>query len=175
MDTLVKIGEKAPEFQLPDLEGNLFSLDGAGGWIRVLNFWSAECTWCERVDSELMDYLDAWKGWVKGVWIAANANESPELISRVAKERGISPVLLDRQQKLATLYGAQTTPHFFIVDARGNLAYQGAWDDITFRKRVATQIYVPQVVEALRQGHVPEITQTPPYGCALVRFSDPGD
>ncbi len=54
--------------------------------------------------------------------------------------------------------------------AAGKLAYQGAWDDITFRQRVATQIYVPRVIEALKQNRIPEVTQTPPYGCALVRF-----
>ena len=170
MDTLIKSEEMAPEFELADLEGNLYSLSGSHGRIRVLNFWSAECTWSERVDHELMAYLKAWKDRVKVWWIASSANETRELIARVAEERKIPVVLLDGEQSVANLYGAQTTPHFFIVDANGRLAYQGAWDDITFRKRMPTQVYVPQVVEALLQGHSPEISQSPPYGCALVRM-----
>jgi len=173
MDTVVKIGQRAPQFELPDLDGHLYSLEGLKGWIRVINFWSAECTWCERVDHELISHLDAWKTGVKVIWIASNANESRELIVKVARERDIPIALWDANQKVSNLYGAQTTPHFFVVDAQGILAYQGAWDDITFRKRVATQIYVPQVVEALSQRHTPVVTQTPPYGCVLVRISKP--
>jgi hypothetical protein len=64
------------------------------------------------------------------------------------------------------------TPQFFVVDAKGKLAYQGSWDDITFRQRVATQVYMPQVVEALKQHLVPQINHTLPYGCVLVHFHD---
>jgi peroxiredoxin len=173
MDTIIGIGEKTPQFQLPDLQCNLYSLEGLPGWIRVLYFWSAECTWCERVDHEILAFQDAWEEHVKVVWIASNANESRELIERVATDRILPIVLLDSNQQVANLYGAETTPHFFVVDIRGNLAYRGAWDDITFRQRVATQVYLPQVIEALRHHQTPKLTQTQPYGCMLVRFSGP--
>jgi len=173
LDTLVKIGEKAPQFILPDLDDKQFSLDGWNGWIRVLYFWSAECIWCERVDRELIGFINSWEGRVKCVWIASNANETHELITKVAKARDIPSVLFDEGHRVADQYEAQVTPHFFIVDAGGKLAYQGAWDDITFRKRVATQVYVPQVVQALREGSIPGITQTPAYGCELVRYPEP--
>jgi hypothetical protein len=106
---------------------------------------------------------------VNVIWIASNANEGRDLIEREAVERHIPSVLLDVDQRVADLYGALTTPHFFIVDFDGKLAYQGAWDDITFRHRTASQVYVPQVVEALKQGKTPKVSQTPPYGCTLVR------
>ncbi|HEX9091752.1 MAG TPA: redoxin domain-containing protein, partial [Anaerolineales bacterium] len=82
MDAVISIGEKAPHFVLPDQYDQQFSLDGWDGWIRVLYFWSAECIWCERVDLELIGLLDSWEGQVKCVWIASNANESPELIAK---------------------------------------------------------------------------------------------
>ncbi|MGE5124476.1 MAG: redoxin domain-containing protein [Acidobacteriaceae bacterium] len=170
MDTMIKIGETAPEFQLPDLRGGSCSLSDLSGWIRVLNFWSAECTWSERVDHELITYLEAWKKDVKAIWIASNANEGRDLVRQVSEERSIPSLLLDPDQSVADLYGAQTTPHFFVLDKAGRLAYQGAWDDITFRQRVATRVYIPQAVEALMHGQLPKIAQTPPYGCALVRF-----
>ena len=65
MDTLVSFGEQAPLFTLPDLKGNSWALEDFRGMIVVLNFWSAECDWCQRVDSELVTYLDAWKERVK--------------------------------------------------------------------------------------------------------------
>jgi peroxiredoxin len=172
MDAIIPIGAQAPEFELPDLKGSRHDLQDFRGGIQVLNFWSAECTWCERVDREITAFLNQWRDRVKVLWIASNANETRELIEKVAGARELPTVLLDERQQVAKLYGVQTTPHFFVVDSKGKLAYQGAWDDITFRQRVAIHIYVPQVVEALLKNLSPEITQTPPYGCALVRFQE---
>lgn len=173
MDPINMIGDKAPQFQLIDLEGNVYSLEDLKGWIIVLYFWSAECDWCARVDNELMEFMKGWKEQVKVLWIASNAYEPRELIEEVANERAIAPVLLDEYQHTANRYGAQTTPHFFVLDAKGIMAYQGSWDDISFRHRVATQIYVPQAVDALMQARALKISQTPAYGCMLVRYSDP--
>jgi peroxiredoxin len=170
MDSIISIGEQAPQFQLPNLKGRLHNLSDLLGRIVVLNFWSAECEWCERVDHELTTFLDPWKDEVKVLWIASNTNESGDLIKKVATDRNIPTVLLDTDQQVADVYGAQTTPHFFVINASGKLAYQGAWNDVTFRQRVATQVYVPLVIDALRRNNIPKITQTPPYGCMLVRF-----
>ncbi len=172
MDPIVTVGEKAPEFQLPDLKGRMYALGELRGRIVVLNFWSAECVWCERVDHQLTALIDQWKAEVKVLWIASNANESRELIEKVASDRELPDVLVDAHQQVANLYGAYTTPHFFVVDESGKLAYQGAWDDITFRQRVATKLYVPKVIESLKQNLIPEVTQTPPYGCVLVRMPE---
>jgi peroxiredoxin len=169
MDPVISIGDKAPTFQLKDIKGQSHSLVEMLGKIMVLNFWSAECAWSERVDSEIIAYMTRWKDDVQVWWIAANANEAQGLIEKVAAERNLPTVLLDRQQTVTDWYGAQTTPHLFIVDKSGKLAYQGAWDDITFRQRVVTQRFVPQAIEALRRNLTPEVTQTAPYGCVLVR------
>jgi peroxiredoxin len=172
MDAVIPIGAKVPSFQLPDLEGNLVSLKDFRGSIVVLNFWSSECSWCERVDRELVGYSAKWNDGVKILWIASNAHETRDMAKKVAIDREIPIVLLDAQQKVANIYGVQTTPHFFLVDRQGNLAYQGAWDDITFRQRVASQHYMTQAIRALMNGEHPDITQTKAYGCTLVRFTE---
>lgn len=150
MDTIIKIGEKVPQFQLHDLGREEHTLEGYAGWIVVLNFWSAECDWCKRVDEELITFLDVWKDKVKVLWIASNQNESRGLIEKTATERKLPTILIDTDYHVADLLGALTTPHFFILDGNGILRYQGAWDDITFRQRTATQVYVPAAIEALR-------------------------
>ncbi len=169
MDPLIPTGLHAPEFDLLDYKGRCYSLREMRGKIVVLNFWSAECHWSERVDNELITHLLSWKDQVQAWWIDSNANETPELINQVAIERKLPVVLLDQNQAVADLYGAQTTPHLFVIDRAGKLAYQGAWDDITFRQRTATQVFVPQVVEALINNTPAQVSVTPPYGCVLVR------
>jgi peroxiredoxin len=170
MDTIIKIGDLAPRFLLYDLNGEEHTLEDFLGRMVVLNFWSAECDWCKRVDEELVTHLDAWKDWAKVLWIASNENESRSLIEKAAAERKLPTVLVDKEHHVADLFGALTTPHFYILDGRGILRYHGAWDDITFRKRTATKVYVSMVIEALRNDQLPVVTSTPAYGCTLVRY-----
>ena len=103
------------------------------------------------------------------VRIASNKNETWEQLNTVAKERGVSLVLQDAKQEVADLYAAQTTPHCYLVDAEGLLRYQGAFDDVTFRQRTARQQYATAALEAILAGQEPQPTETPPYGCSIVR------
>ena len=170
MDPLIPNGQPAPDFSLPDLAGSLHRLSDQHSRLAIASFWSAECPWSERVDHILLSYLPDWGERVALLSIASNDNEEPELLARVARERGLPLVLHDAGHRVADLYGAQATPHLFVVDASGILRYQGALDDVTFRQREPTQHYLLQAVEALLAGHLPDPAQTIPYGCALVRY-----
>jgi hypothetical protein len=70
---------------------------------------------------------------------------------------------------VAGRYGAQTTPHAFLIDRQGNLRYRGAVDDVSFRQRVATKFYLKDAVGTLLAGYLPEVTDVQPFGCAIVR------
>ena len=160
----------APDFTLPDLNGDPHSLEDFTGRIVILNFWSAECPWSSRADQEMMEFLQKWGDLVTYLPIASNVNEKKEIITAEANERGYSILLHDVNQQVADLYGAITTPHLFVIDVEGILRYQGAFDDVTFRQRTPTQNYLKMVVEALLQGKPPNPSQTPSYGCIIVRY-----
>lgn len=159
----------APDFTLPDLNGNMHSLKDYRDHIAVINFWSAECPWSSRTDQELVKYLQDWGAQVVLMPIASNVNESPESVAEEAAERGLSIVLLDNNHQIADLYGATTTPHLFVVDAQGILRYQGAFDNVTFRQRTPTQKYLRTAIESLLRGKLPDPSCTPSYGCTIVR------
>ncbi|MBN1665860.1 MAG: redoxin domain-containing protein [Anaerolineales bacterium] len=172
MDSLIHTGQPAPIFTLPALDGSLHRLEEGRGRIIVLNFWSAECPWAERGDRELLGYLPAW-GQRAALWtIASNAHETPELMIQAAAQRCLPIVLHDADQRVADLYEAQTTPHFFVIDTDGILRYQGALNNVTFRQRNATRFYLRDAVEALLSGTLPDPAQTAPYGCTIVRHVD---
>ena len=95
----------------------------------------------------------------------------PEQISSVARQRGIKLVLMDADHSVADRYEAQTTPHVFIADEFGLLRYRGAFDDVAFRQREATQFYVKNAVDALLNGNMPNPSDTKPFGCTIVRFA----
>jgi peroxiredoxin len=171
MDPLARVSKPAPEFSLPDLEGNTHNLVDLLGQIVVLNFWSAECPWAQRVDGSLHALRVIWPEDVVYWPIASNVNESLELISTTAAQHDQPVVLVDRDQVVADMYGAVTTPHFYVIDRQGVLRYAGSYDDVTFRQRTPTRSYLEEAVSALVAGLHPDPVKTPPYGCALVRHS----
>ena len=165
------VGLKAPDFTLNDLENKVHSLSDFRQGLVIINFWSAECPWAERGDQLLLEWLTGWQGQVVLLPVASNANEPPDLMKKVAGERGLPFVLYDRDHQVADLYSAQTTPHVFVLDEQRLIRYMGGLDDITFRKRTASRFYLREAVEALLDGRRPEISQTDPYGCTIARYS----
>jgi thiol-disulfide isomerase/thioredoxin len=165
----MQLNEPVPKFELFDLQGVLHKLRDYCGKIVIINFWSAECPHSERTDQYLLDVLERWNGEVVLLSIAANQNESVRLVAEAAKARHIPQVLMDSDHRIADLYEAFTTPHVFVLDHQGILRYRGAVDDITFRRKEATRFFLEEAIEALLRGHLPELTETPTYGCTIVR------
>ena len=167
---MIPLGQPAPGFTLPDLAGHAHSLAEARGRIAIVNFWSAECGWCERTDAQLLALTQTWGDAATLLPIASNLNEGPALLARVAGQRGLPLVLIDAEHQVADLYGALTTPQLFVIDQDGILRYKGAFDDVTFRQRTPTQNYLRKAVEALLTGRQPDPAQTLSQGCSIVRY-----
>lgn len=169
MDPLAAVGEPAPDFLLHDLDGVPHRLSEQRGMIMVLNFWSADCPHCKRLDERIVLLRPGWADRVRVWWIAPNDCEDAASLRRAARRRAASPVLRDAGQAIADRLGAQTTPHLFVIDALGMLRYAGAPDDVTLRHRVATRDYLGGAVDALLRDESPDPGSTAPYGCAIVR------
>jgi len=165
----VELHQPAPDFELPDIQGKLHRPCDYRGKIVILNFWSAECPHSARTDGLIINLLEEWNGEVELLSLAANRNESVQMVEEAAKTRHIPRLLIDAQQVVADQYEAMTTPHIFVLDQAGVLRYRGAVDDVTFRHREATQFFLRDAVEALLQGRVPGVSETPAYGCTIVR------
>jgi peroxiredoxin len=166
----LQTGQAAPDFTLPDINGKNIALKDFRGQVVIVNFWSAECTWAERADEALLALLRTWGEQVVMLAVASNAHEDVELVRNTASQRQLPYLLIDEKARVADLFGAQTTPHLFLVDRQGILRYQGAFDDITFRQRTATKDYLRQAVEAVLAGAEPDPGETPAYGCTIVRL-----
>ena len=171
MDSLIQINHPAPDFELPDLMGAPHRLTGVQGRMLVLNFWSSECPWAQRGDEILAELKLAWGDRVELWSIASNANETDEQLALAAAAREPGLVLRDAEHEVADLYGAVTTPHFFVIDEKGVLRYRGAPDDTSFRQREPTAHYLKDVVEALLNGREPNPAETAGYGCTIVRHA----
>lgn len=171
MDPVAKVGELAPDFELPDLDGQQRSLVAWRGSIVVLNFWSAECDHSVRADSVINELKESWAPEVVFGYIAPNENESDDLLRSAARDRKADPLLLDRGHRVTDLYGAASTPHLVVIDPTGFLRYAGGLDDVSIARRDPSRNYLKEAVEAVKAGRDPDPSETPPFGCAIVRHA----
>jgi len=163
------INKPAPNFELPDLQGETHRLSEYLGRIVIVNFWSCECPHSERADALILQWFKEWDREVELLPIASNQNESAQSVEDAVRSRSLPRVLMDAGHIVADLYEAVTTPHVFVVDRDGILRYRGAVDDVTFRQRTASRFFLKETVDMLLEGHLPTPTETPAYGCTIVR------
>ncbi|RTL40952.1 MAG: redoxin domain-containing protein [Burkholderiales bacterium] len=87
-------------------------------------------------------------------------------------ERGAAPTatLLDPKGDLGRLYGAQTTPHMFVIKGDGTLVYKGGIDSIASAKPediAKAEPYVTEALAAVAAGRKVDKASTRPYGCSV--------
>ena len=70
----------------------------------------------------------------------------------------------DNGAKVADRFDARTTPHCFVIDAKGVIQYAGAFDDDPRGRKENPVNYVGEAVDALLDGKKVETTKTRPYG-----------
>lgn len=165
----MEINQPVPDFELPDLNGTRHRLSNYRGRIVIVNFWSCECPHSERTDKAILSMFVQWQDDVTMLTIASNRSETVEALKEAAESRRLPNVLHDADCSVANLFDAQTTPHVFVIDRDGILRYRGAVDDVTFRQRKPTRFFLDEAVESLLSRQSPTLTESPAYGCAIVR------
>ena len=175
------VGNPAPEFTLPCLDGNAHSLSDYKGKIVVLEWTNPGCPVVQRHYRDgLMPALQK-ESLDKGVvWLVINstnpghANFKPaEDLKKIYADwkSAFTAFLMDPDGKTGKAFGAKTTPHMFIIDKGGRLAYSGAVDDDPQGTRPDRASYVAPAIESLLKGKSVATTTTKPYGCS-VKYAD---
>jgi len=172
----------APDFELADLDGNKVSLSSFLGKTVVLEWFNPGCPFVNYAhgdDGPLNAMAAQWQQ--RGVvWLAINSGAPGKQghggeANRAAKRRWSMshPILVDESGEVGHSYGAKTTPHLFIVDREGKLAYSGAVDNTPFGKvpSEGSVNYVVLALDALLDDREVEIRSTQSYGCS-VKYAD---
>lgn len=90
----------------------------------------------------------------------------------LAGESGASPshILLDPAGEIGRAYDARTTPHMYLIEPDGMLAYTGAIDDRPSARHETVkgaENYVLAALDAMERGAPVENASTKPYGCSV--------
>ena len=173
-----KVGDKAANFRLKDVSGKYVSLNdypNAKGFIVV--FTCNHCPYAQAYQDRIMALDRKYSG--MGYPVIAISSSDPGLVPEDsydkmvtrAKEKDYTfPYLFDENQVVMHQYGAQRTPHVFVLSKSGSdltVQYIGAIDDNFQDPSKVTSPYVANAVDALLAGRTPEPSFTKAIGCGI--------
>ena len=118
----VTVGSAAPDFTLPDLNGNKVSLSDFEGKTVLLTFWASWCPTCRTENKHLAKIYPKYKD--KGFEIlAVSLDRSRTNWEKAVEKDGITwsqvSDLEGVDSPIATKYGVYATPTTFLIDSSG--------------------------------------------------------
>ncbi|MCK0180594.1 thioredoxin family protein [Flavobacteriaceae bacterium S0862] len=173
-----EVGDVATDFKLENIDGKKVSLADyteAKGFIVI--FTCNTCPYAVQYEDRIiaLDKKYASKGYPVIAIQPNDPNVQPGDSMEAMKARAVSkgftfPYLMDEDQKIYPQYGANKTPHVYILEKtnKGNIVkYIGAIDD-NYKDASAVNVkYAENAVDALLAGNeVPETT-TRAIGCSI--------
>ena len=171
----LKIGDPAPSFRLPGVNGMNYSLEDFRNKKVVIVMFS--CNHCPTVKAYQDRFVELQRDYEdKGVsLIAINSNDdknypedSFENMKTRAREKGFNfPYLRDESQKVAKAYGAERTPEVFVFDEKRTLRYHGRIDDNVYDPKEVRQHYLRDALDAVIIGRKVPLEDTEPVGCTI--------
>lgn len=172
---ILELGSKAPDFSLPGVDGKDWSLASFKDAKALCVVFSCNhCPYVVAYEGRLVD-LQSEFGPRGFQMVAINANDAEdypedsfEAMRVRARERGFNfPYLRDESQSVARTYGAVRTPHVFLFDAAGSLAYVGRIDDSWDKPERVLKRELRDAVEDLLEGRRVKVPETFAVGCSI--------
>ncbi len=174
--TMLPLGTSAPDFLLPDTEGNVVSLsDFSGSRALLVIFLCNHCPYVKHVADQLKALSDDYMPRGVGVvGISSNdadkyPDDSPAAMAEEKAQRGYPfAYLYDEDQSVAQAYAAACTPDFFLFDADQKLVYRGQLDASRPNSGIpVTGQDLRTAIDAVLEGGLPSDQQTPSLGCNI--------
>ncbi len=174
----LEIGQPAPGFELPGVDGNRYNLEDYRGKVKALAviFSCNHCPYVIKWEDRMIDLAKEYKD--RGFELIAVCSNDPARYPQDsfanmkvrAREKGFPfPYVHDETQEVARAYGAKVTPHVFLFDGDLKLRYRGAIDDNPDLENRPTANYLKDAVEALLAGEPDAVgtSKTREVGCSI--------
>jgi len=171
----LKIGSKAPDFNLLGVDNKFYSLDSfADKKILIVIFSCNHCPYVQAYEQRIISIQKEFSE--KSVQIVAiNSNEDknyPEdsfdqMIKRSSEKQFNFPYLRDETQEVAKAYGATHTPEIFLFDQERKLRYHGKIDDNWKEPEKVKYQYLRKAIEEVLEGIEVSIPETFSIGCTI--------
>lgn len=177
----IPIGQTVPSFEVKDINGIIHSLEKYKGKIIVLEWFNLGCPFVKKHYTQSGNIPKLQKKYTDEgiIWLSVCSNNknhrdysnAEELKKLTETEKVASTgVVIDDDGELGKKFGAITTPHFFIINKDGKLAYKGAIDDIRSANPAdisKAKNYISSALDALKAGTKIKKPSTKSYGCSV--------
>ncbi len=172
---MLPLGTAAPDFSLPDTDGNTVSLSDFSGKPLLVAFICNHCPFVihirEGFASLCREYQERGVA-VVGISsndISTHPDDSPEKMAAEKASAGYAfPYLFDESQDVAKAYNAACTPDFFLFDASHKLVYRGQLDDSRPDSGIpVTGADLRAAFDAVLAGEPVSEEQKPSVGCNI--------
>ncbi|MFB6234009.1 MAG: thioredoxin family protein [Halopenitus sp.] len=175
-DSELERGDAAPDFELPGVEGETFTLDSFDAGALLVVFTCNHCPYAQAKFDLLNELADEYDD-LAVVGINPNdATEYPEDSFEKMQEYvdagtvDYDAYLRDESQDVAQAYGAVCTPDPFLfgrVDDDWVLRYHGRLDDALGPDEEPSEYYIRDAVDAVLAGETVDLPDRPSRGCSI--------
>jgi peroxiredoxin len=171
----LKVGDKAPDFKLKNVDGRMVSLAGikdVKGYI--VTFTCNTCPYAVMYEDRLIELHKKFAP--QGYPVVAIQPNDPEVqpgdtfekMQARAEEKGFPfAYLFDEGQQVYPQYGASRTPEIFLLDKDLTVRYTGAIDDNAQDAAAVTTRYVENAIASLEKGKNPDPSFVKAIGCTI--------
>ena len=125
---ILNVEEKAPDFSFVDINGNSYRLSDFKGQVVILDFTA---TWCGMTFDErdaFEQLKEKYKDNITIISIDTYQLDSNEDLKKYVKIYGGNWIhLVDKDTKIASLYGVKQTVTTFIINKNGFISYMDNW------------------------------------------------
>jgi peroxiredoxin len=170
------IGGYAPDFELPAIDGSVHHLARyletfrAVGVVFMCNHCPYVKLYLERLKSIQADFEAA-----EFTLIGINPNDAEQFpddsfdnMKQFASDHQLNfPYLRDVTQDVAQSFGAEKTPHIFLLNQEGVLCYSGAIDDNANQPDAVKVTYLRNAIAQVLNQRPVTSTSSPPVGCSV--------
>jgi peroxiredoxin len=170
----------APAFTATTADGKTVNLADYKGKTVVLEWTNHDCPFVKKhYESGNIPKLQKEAAAQGVVWlqvISSAPGQQGHVNAATAKQvndyRESKPAgtVLDESGAVGKLYGARTTPHIFVIDQQGKLAYKGGIDSIPSNRPediAQAEPYARNAIQATLKGQQVAKASTQPYGCSV--------
>lgn len=125
---LVKVGQPAPDIELPNPDGETMKLSDLKGQVVLLDFWASWCGPCRRANPHVVETYNKYKD--QGFTVFSVSLDRPGQAARwkqaIEQDNLIWPYHVSDlkywNSAAASTYGVRSIPKTFLIDKDGNIA-----------------------------------------------------
>lgn len=170
----------ATDFSLMGEDGKEHSLSEYKGKLVVLEWTNKDCPFVKKhynsnnMQAMQKEYTDKGVIWLSIISSAPGKQGHIQSFQAADHKKNQQPsathLLLDPTGKVGKLYGATATPHMFIINKKGDIAYSGGVDSISSYDAEdvpKAKNFVKLALNSLLKDEEVKISSTQAYGCSV--------